>query len=141
MPRARTLKRDEDRTDINISPMIDMVFILLIFFIVTTVFVEEQGLDADKPQPSVAPQAENLAPVKLRLTSTGQVLINSGENNALIDISLSTVRSRVAERLREGPDLSVIMEVEKDVPTGRMIQVIDEAKVGGAPKVSVTNAQ
>ena len=139
MARGKSLTRSDDRNDVNISPMIDMVFILLIFFIVTTVFVEEQGLDADGQ--NQGDPLDKLVPVRLRLTSAGGVLIDSGENNALIDISMATVRSRVAERLRETPDLPVIVEVENDVPSGRLIQAIDNAKAAGTPTIRLTNAR
>ena len=139
MARGKSLTRSDDRNDVNISPMIDMVFILLIFFIVTTVFVEEQGLDADGQ--NQGDPLDKLVPVRLRLTSAGGVLIDSGENNALIDISMATVRSRVAERLRETPALPVIVEVENDVPSGRLIQAIDNAKAAGTPTIRLTNAR
>ncbi len=138
MSRRRTLKSEEDKTDINISPMIDMVFILLIFFIVTTVFVEEQGIDADKPQPGT-PQEESTEPIKFRLTQSGTILdIRKGSQS---EIPLSAIRSTVAERLRADPKLAVIVETEPDVPAGRMVQVIDEARIGNAEKVSVMQAQ
>ena len=59
MGKRKNISGGDDRIDINISPMIDMVFILLIFFIVTTVFVEEEGLDVNKPSPGGANNLDN----------------------------------------------------------------------------------
>ena len=58
MKNKKSLSATESAGDINISPLIDMVFILLIFFIVTTVFVEETGVDVNKPQAASAVQLE-----------------------------------------------------------------------------------
>jgi len=135
---ARRIKRKEDKTDINISPMIDMVFILLIFFIVTTVFVDERGIGIDKPVPNPnPPQMEKDDPIKLRLTKNGNVLLKED------DIGLSGVRANVSRMLKQSQDpdeLPVILEVESAVRSGFMIRVMDEAKLAGANKISVSSA-
>lgn len=139
MSRRRTLKTEEDKTDINISPMIDMVFILLIFFIVTTVFVEERGIDANKPEPGPTNPAEDSKPVKIRMAANGQIMqVVDGRES---DLPLSAIRSTVRERIAQSPDISVIVEAEAEVPAGRMVQVLDEARLGGAENVSVTHSQ
>lgn len=139
MSRRRTLKTEEDKTDINISPMIDMVFILLIFFIVTTVFVEERGMDINKPEPGPTNPTEDVKPVKIRLTSNGQIL--RVVDGRATDLPLSAVRSTVRERVSQSPDVSVIVETEAEVPAGRMVQILDEARLGGAQNISVTHSQ
>ena len=131
--RRGKLKKGEDKTEINISPMIDMVFILLIFFIVTTVFVDERGINVDKPQPSTKPPSDEDRPLVMRLTESGQVLVEGR------DISLTGVRTRVSERMQQSK-VPVVVEVEPDVKTGFMIQVMDEAEIGGAERISVQPA-
>jgi len=130
--RAR-LNKGEERTDINISPMIDMVFILLIFFIVTTVFVEEEGLTVDKPtpQPPDTQQEKKDEPVMLKVTTSNQVLF---EGNI---VTLNRVETIVRNALAQA-DVPVIMQVERGALAGIMIQVMDRAKIGGATKISVT---
>jgi biopolymer transport protein ExbD len=130
----RSIKKEEDKADINISPMIDMVFILLIFFIVTTVFVEEQGVDADRPQPSPISSQNQDKPITIHIASNGVITCNTQE------IQAGSIRSKVSELLRQA-SVPVIIEVEEKVVAGRMITVIDEAKLGGADKVLVTPAQ
>ncbi|MBN1404492.1 MAG: biopolymer transporter ExbD [Opitutales bacterium] len=130
-----SIKKEEEKTDINISPMIDMVFILLIFFIVTTVFVEEQGIEADRPQPGAnSQQDEENEPIKLRIASNGQIFCNDQE------IQSASIRSKVEELLRKA-DVPVIIDVEEGVVSGKMIMMIDESRNGGADKVLVNTAQ
>jgi len=130
--RTRIHKTDE-RTDINISPMIDMVFILLIFFIVTTVFVEEKGVGVDKPTPKPPDKQEEKKdePVMLKVTTSNQVLY---EGNV---ITLNRVETIVRNTLAQA-DVPVILEVQRGALAGMMIQVMDRAKIGGATKISVT---
>lgn len=130
----RNIKYPEEKSDINISPMIDMVFILLIFFIVTTVFVEEQGIDADRPQPGPPTKEQDKQPITLHISTNGQIFLKDGQGNH--EIGINTVRSNVSERLRENK-VPVIIEVEDKVTSGRMVSVIDEARIGGAEKVLV----
>lgn len=133
MSSRRRLNKGEERTDINISPMIDMVFILLIFFIVTTVFVEEEGINVDKPtpQPPEDQQDEPDEPVMLRLTVSNQVLYDGNI------VTLNRVETIVKNALSQA-DVPVIMQVERGALAGTMVQVMDRAKIGGATKVSVT---
>ncbi len=128
------LHKGEENTEINISPMIDMVFILLIFFIVTTVFVEEEGLNVDKPtpQPPETEQKEKDEPVLLRITSNNQVEF---EGNT---VTLNRVETIVRNALSQA-DVPVIMQVQRGAVSGVMIQVMDRAKIGGAEKISVTS--
>lgn len=133
MSSNRRLNKGEERTDINISPMIDMVFILLIFFIVTTVFVEEEGLSVDKPtpQPPDEQQDEPDEPIMLRITVNNQVIY---EGDA---VTLNRVETIVKNVLSQS-DVPVIMQVERGALAGIMVQVMDRAKIGGAEKISVT---
>ena len=133
MSSHRRLNKEEERTSINISPMIDMVFILLIFFIVTTVFVEEEGISVEKPtpQPPDQQQEEPDEPIMLRITVNNQVIY---EGDA---VTLNRVETIVKNVLSQS-DVPVIMQVERGALAGIMVQVMDRAKLGGAEKISVT---
>ncbi len=132
MSRRNLFNKAEEKTDINISPMIDMVFILLIFFIVTTVFVDEQGLGVDRPTPSVSPSlSDNDDPIMFRLTASGQIM-HEGSN-----ISLTRVENIVRLRRTQNAELPVILQVERASRTGLMVQVMDYARQGD-PGVPVT---
>lgn len=116
--------------EINISPLIDVVFILLIFFIVTTVFVEETGVDVTKPQASSAVDLEKNS-ILIAITDTGQVVYGGRQ------IGVSGVRS-IVKRLNQKDDMPVIIQADESVPTKLLVRVIDEAKIGGAPSVNIS---
>jgi len=129
MSNRRSLSGGDDKIDINISPMIDMVFILLIFFIVTTVFVEEEGLDVNKPSPGGQSNLDNETLV-LHITKNGAVMFEGRE------IGLSGVRATVRNKMQREV-LPLILEVEMEAPSGIMIRVMDEAKFA-QPQVSIS---
>jgi biopolymer transport protein ExbD len=120
---------DSGEVGIDISPLIDCIFILLLFFIVTTTFVEETGVEVDKPQAASAVQLEKNS-VLLALTDKGQVVYGGRE------IGVAGVRPTVARMLQK-EKIPVIVQADQTVPAGLLVRVIDEAKLGGAEKVSL----
>ncbi|HSV99557.1 MAG TPA: biopolymer transporter ExbD [Sedimentisphaerales bacterium] len=114
---------------IDISPLIDCVFILLIFFIVTTTFVEETGVEVDKPQATSSVRLEKTS-ILLALTEKGEVVYGGRE------IGISGVRQLVARMLQK-EEVPVIIQADAAAPSGLLVRVIDEAKLGGAVKVSL----
>lgn len=129
----RAILESEEVNDINVSPLIDMVFILLIFFIVTTVFVEETGTDVDKPQAASAVQLEKNS-ILLALTSKGQVVYGGKE------IGVGGVRALV-RRLTQQEPMPVIIQVDRNANAGLLVRLIDESKLGGAKNVSIAAEQ
>ncbi|HXV76728.1 MAG TPA: biopolymer transporter ExbD [Candidatus Polarisedimenticolaceae bacterium] len=121
--------REEEAAGIDISPLLDAVFILLIFFIVTTTFVEESGVEVDKPQAASAVKLEKNS-ILIALTADGAVVYGGRE------IGIAGVQPLV-ERMLQKEDLPVIVQADSSVQAGLMVRVIDEAKLGGATKVSV----
>ena len=114
---------------IDLSPLIDVVFILLIFFIVTTVFIRETGVEVNKPQAVSSQLLENQL-VLIAITSDGNVVYD--RNN----IGVNGVRSTVASLLtiQERP---VVIQADRQVPTELLVQVMDEAKLGGATDLNI----
>ena len=130
MGRFRSFAEAEDDSGgIDISPLIDCVFILLIFFIVTTSFVEETGIEVDKPQAASAERLEKTS-VLIAVTSEGQVVYGGRE------IGIAGVQPLVRRMLQE-EDVPVIVQVDRQAQAGLFVRVIDEAKLAGATKVSV----
>ncbi len=129
MNRHRTLRVDPETTDINISPLIDMVFILLIFFIVTTVFVEETGVDVRRPEAASAVDLERQS-ILIAITASGDVYYGGEE------IGVSGVRLAVRRLLQEEA-MPVILQVDEDAAAGIVVRVIDQAKLGGAETISI----
>ncbi len=133
MKNRRPLSQNEEMTNINISPLIDMVFILLIFFIVTTVFVEEQGVAVDKPEPSGKPLTETKTLV-ITVSGTGQILFEGRE------VGIPGVRALVrqfAANNRNHDIETVIVEVAEKAQSGLVVRVIDEVQLAGG-RVSLT---
>jgi biopolymer transport protein ExbD len=123
---------DTGDTGIDMSPLIDCVFILLIFFIVTTVFVDETGVEVDKPQAASASQLEKNS-ILIALTAKGQVVYGGR------DTGVRGVQPLV-KRMTQREQIPVIVQVDKDAPSGLLVRIIDEAKLGHAEKVSVATA-
>jgi biopolymer transport protein ExbD len=114
---------------IDLSPMIDCVFILLIFFIVTTTFVEETGVEVDKPQAAAAVQLEKTS-ILIAITAQGQIVYGGRE------IGISGVQPLV-KRMLQKEDVPVIVQADTASQSGLLVRVVGEAKLGGATKVSV----
>ena len=131
MSRFRSINDQYDASEggVDISPLIDCVFILLIFFIVTTTFVKETGVEVDKPQAASAQKLEKNS-LLLAITNEGQVVYGGD------DIGISGVRPLVKRMLRK-EDVPVIIKSDRNTPSGLLVRVIDEAKLGGAKKVSI----
>ncbi|MFW6354707.1 MAG: ExbD/TolR family protein [Verrucomicrobiota bacterium] len=121
---------DGGSDEINISPLIDMVFILLIFFIVTTVFVEETGVEVDKPQASSATDLEKNS-ILIAITAEGRVVYGGRE------IGPAGVRSTV-RRLTQREDMPVIIQADKGVNFDIVVRIIDEAKLAGAGIINIS---
>ena len=126
----RSIASAEDTVDINISPLIDMVFILLIFFIVTTVFVEETGVEVEKPEAASAVQLDKNS-VLIAVTSKGQVVYGGKE------IGINGVRA-IVRRLTNKEEMPVIIQVDEGANAGLVVRVIDESKLGGAKNISLS---
>jgi biopolymer transport protein ExbD len=124
---------DSDSAGIDMSPLIDCVFILLIFFIVTTVFVEETGVEVDKPQAASAVQLEKNS-ILIALTSKGEVVYGGR------DIGVGGVRSVVKRMLQKEGGIPVIVQADAAAMSGLLVRIIDEAKLAGAAKVSVATS-
>ena len=129
MKPRRGLRGDPETTDINISPLIDMVFILLIFFIVTTVFVEETGVDVRRPEAASATDLERQS-ILIAITAAGDVFYGGEE------IGVGGVRPAVRRLLQEDP-MPVILQVDENAAAGTVVRVIDQAKLGGAESISI----
>ena len=126
--------QDANASEINISPLIDVVFILLIFFIVTTVFVEETGVDVDKPRAASALDLEKNS-ILIAVTSNGQVY-QGGRS-----IGVSGVRSVVAAMLEVDDQMPVIIQGDASANHGIIVSVIDAAKLAGARTVNLATTK
>ena len=118
------------KSEINMTPLIDMVFILLIFFIVTTSFVRESGVDLQRPSAQTAETKEK-ANVILGLTAAGQVFVEGRP------LDIRSVRAYMERFLAETPDGAVVIVADKESMTGATVQVLDQCRLAGVKNISI----
>lgn len=125
--RGRTAEEDEE---ISLTPMLDVVFILLIFFIVSTSFVKEPGLSPQRP-------VAETAAAKAR----GNILIGVSAADAIWmhkrRVALDDVRPMVEAAVAENPESSVVVVADRRASTGMVIDVMDRARAGGVGNIAV----
>jgi len=122
-------QQETEVSGLDLSPLLDVVFILLIFFIVSTVFVRESGVDVDKPESVAASELER-ASIIIAITAQGEVYQGGSR------IGLEGVRT-VVEQLQSEEPRPVVLQTDKTVPAEQIVRVIDEVKLAGAETVSI----
>ncbi|MEM7677085.1 MAG: biopolymer transporter ExbD [Myxococcota bacterium] len=128
--RRKNRNRNVD-TSIDITPMIDIVFIMLIFFIVTATFIKESGLDMQKPDKIEQPQERKVKSILVLIDENNQVWVD------LRPIDIRAVRANI-ERLRaENSEGGVVIQADDKSSNGILAQVWDAALMAGAPSVSL----
>ncbi|GHV16709.1 biopolymer transporter protein ExbD [Fibrobacterales bacterium] len=122
--------RAKENSGIDIAPMLDMVFILLIFFVVTSSFVRETGIDVNKPKAS---SAEELAreSILIGISREGTIHINESQ------VDLRTLRSVLLQLVAEKPDRTAVIVSDRDAPSGKIVDVLDECNLAKVRKVSI----
>lgn len=121
---------DGGDVEINMMPLIDMIFILLIFFLVTASFVRESGVQVNRPQAATAEQKEAVGLV-VSITRDGTVHMDGSS------VDLRRVRGLVEIFLAENKNGGVILDADADCPTGRMVAVLDQCRLAGAQNIAV----
>lgn len=127
----RSIVSDEETSDIDLSPMIDCIFILLIFFIVTTVFVDERGMPVNKPDAAAPTSVEEKESVVLEITAENGILCDGAE------IGIPDVANRVRAGLSD-PQTPVVIRANEKARHGTFVAVWDAARRGGAQMLSFT---
>jgi biopolymer transport protein ExbD len=117
-------------TPVDLTPMIDMTFILLIFFMVSTTFVKDMKLDINRPGAQTQVVASTKA-VRLYIDKAGETYLD-GE-----PVRLWTIQSRVRDQLKGMTAKSVLIVTDEIVPAGRLVEVVDQARLAGAEEVGV----
>ncbi len=127
---ARRHATAEEETEINITPMLDIVFIVLIFFIVTTSFIKDPGLEVNRPEAETA-ISKQLGNILIAISDTGQIWMDKKR------VELPGVRGEVERARLESPESSVIVIADKDAPTGAVIDVMDQIRMAGVKSMAV----
>ena len=130
----RFKQKSQNVDTVDVSPLIDMVFILLIFFMVTTTFVKDMQLELNRP---------SAASASLASTKTTRVYIDNS-NEIYIDnqpVKLWAVQSKLRDILRTATEKSVLVITDTDIPVGILIDVVDECRMSGAKDVAVSTTK
>lgn len=128
MRRRRT--RPEDEAEINITPMLDVVFIMLIFFIVTASFVKESGIDVNRPDAATATVKER-GNILIAITDTDQVWIDRRQ------VDIRSVRANIERLHAENPQGTVVIQADENSKNGLLVHVMDAARQAGVFNVSI----
>ena len=126
----RFRERIDTEQRVDISPLIDMVFILLIFFMVSTTFVKDMKLDLNRPSASTASAASTKA-IRLYIDNAGDVYLDGQP------VRVWVIQSRVRDLLASSASGSVLVVTDDQVPAGRLVEVVDQARRAGAQDVGV----
>jgi len=116
--------QDEDEAEIDLTPMLDVVFIMLIFFIVTASFLREFGVDGTKP-PSVQQTQTESKSIAIKIYSNGEIIING------LSVDPRAVSAHIVRHKAENPDASVAVLAGKRARTELVVGVIDAAREAG----------
>ena len=122
--------REQDESEVNLTPMLDVVFIMLIFFIVTASFVKEAGIDVSRPPAATAERKER-----------GNILVAITENDQIWmdrrQVDPRSIRANIERLHAENPQGSVVIQADKNSKNGLLVQVMDAARLAGVESVSL----
>lgn len=130
MARRQQQAPEENEDEINLTPMLDIVFIMLIFFIVTSSFIRETGIDPLRPEADTAVE-QTRGNILIGVSQTGEIWMNQ-EN-----IELSQVRTTVEDMLSQNPEGSVVIVSDQTARTGRVIEVMDQVRRAGITDIAI----
>ncbi len=131
---ARRHAAQQEETEINITPMLDIVFIMLIFFIVTTSFIKETGIDPNRPEAETAYKQER-GNILIAINSVGDIWMNKRK------VELAQVRQMVEQAKNESPESSVVIIADEKAATGVLIDLMDQIRMGGVSNIAVAAEQ
>ena len=123
--------RRQEPSKINLTPMLDVVFIMLIFFIVTATFVKEVGLDVNQPEKGPVNIDPEKKAIVVHVTNHDRIVI------AGMDVDVRQVRANIARLHAENPEAPVIIRPHPDSTTDTMVRILDSARQAGVGSVSL----
>jgi biopolymer transport protein ExbD len=128
---VRRLQQSEEEEEIDLTPMLDVVFIMLIFFIVTATFVKEIGLDVNSPDKNQNIKDADKKSIVVRVTNRDRIMIRGR------DVDFRAVRANIERLHAENPEAPVVIQPHPESTTNVMIHVMDSARLAGVYNVSI----
>ncbi len=129
-PLTRMLQEQDENEEINMTPMLDVVFILLIFFIVTASFVKEAGIEVNRPEAHTAVKKER-ANILVAISDKGDIWINKRR------VDVRSVQANIERLKAENPQGTVVIQADQKATTDVLIKVMDAARAAGVYDVSI----
>ncbi len=138
----RRRSKTADETDVDLTPMLDIVFIMLIFFIVTATFVRERGLDVLRPDDTDQPQQTRVSPIVIYVTAQNDIQVpDARATNNLRTILPQAVRANVERLQVDSPDAPVLIQADPGADMGVTLGVMDQARLANAASVSIATVE
>ena len=132
MRRSLISQAVEEKDEPNITPMLDVVFILLIFFIVTANFIKEPGLEINRPDSETAEDTEN-ADINIEIGSAGEIYMDGRR------IDVRQVKANVIRMIAENPQGTVVIQADEKSTADTIIDVMDEVREAGVIDISIAS--
>ena len=127
--RRKRVRQEED-ADIDITPMLDIVFIMLIFFIVTATFVKESGIDVTRPDAETAVKQNRVA-ILIAIRDNNEIWINRRQ------VDLASVRANVEKLHAENPQGGAVIQADRQAETGVLVEIMDQVRFAGVGAISI----
>ncbi len=128
--RRKKVSSASEETGVDLTPMLDVVFIMLIFFIVTTSFVKESGIDVSRPSAATA-EKKNKASIFVGIHENGDIWIDKRK------IDIRSVRANIERLHSESPEGSIVVQADKGSKTGILVKVMDQIRAAGVTAISI----
>ena len=129
--RRRDLFEENEESTIDMTPMLDIVFIMLIFFIVTTSFVKEAGIDINKPSASTAQKKDKNNNIIVAITGSEEIWVDKRQ------IDIRSLRANIQSLTTGNEESTVLIQADKTAQTGILVEVMDQIKMAGIQNISI----
>ena len=126
---------EEEESAIDLTPLIDCVFIMLIFFIVTASFVKETGLDVNKPDSPVVTKQENKSNILVRIDANNNIWMGARK------IDIRSVRPNIERMHAENPEGSVVIQADKQSKNQLLVEVMDQSRQAGVDNIALAESR
>lgn len=128
---ANRFSRTDEESDINLTPMLDVVFIMLIFFIVTATFIKQAGIDVFRPEAMTAEQKPTVS-VLIAIGPTGEIWIDKKRVDA------SAVRAHIERLHAENPKGGLVIQADREAKSEKLMAVLNAARAAGLTEVAIS---
>jgi biopolymer transport protein ExbD len=132
--RRRSEQSHESSHGIDLAPMLDFVINLLIFFIITAVFVKEAGLSVNRPTSFETQDENDNESIQIQVLNTGEIWIDGR------DVDVRAVRANVERMSAVNPDSGVLILADEQAPTGTVVEVVDQVHLGGIYNITFSTS-